>query len=151
MCFLGRGSKRLIVIEDIYPFKEKKELRWVRGWMCGWTPHGLCFSPDWRRDIHDNFMIPFKNLKLDVYCDEPADPGAFGINSVVLARFSKKKLHLWEANVRSYWADWDEKRSKSLPYSISVTTDYFDLGKKQLKESFPPHKLRLKGITLKKY
>lgn len=126
------------------PFAKKQELRWVPGLMCGWTPYGLCFSPEARGDIHYNFIIPFKSLTLDVYCDQPADPAMFGINSVVLTEFKKKQGYLWEGRVRSYSNAWNSKRQTALPYRIQVRTFYHDL-KKQITEWFSPSQVRLKG------
>lgn len=112
--------------------------------MCGWTPYGLCFSPEARGDIHYNFIIPFKSLTLDVYCDQPADPAMFGINSVVLTEFKKKQGYLWEGRVRSYSNAWNSKRQTALPYRIQVRTFYHDL-KEQITEWFSPSQVRLKG------
>ena len=142
---LGRGSRRLIVLEEIYPLKKKLEQRWVRGWDCGWTPYGLCFSPYWRQDIHDNFIIPFKDLKFSVYVDEIVIP-RFGLGSVVLTEFSQKKNYLWEARVYRYRAGWNSKYGRMLAYQLFVTTDFVDL-KVQLKESFHPNSVRKKGNT----
>ncbi|PFX29470.1 Polynucleotide 5'-hydroxyl-kinase NOL9 [Stylophora pistillata] len=139
-----KGSNRIIALEDIHPFEKKKELRWVPGFMCGWTPYGLCFSPEWKRNIHYYFIIPFKNLYIDVYVDQPADPAVFGINSVVLTRFKQKPGYLWEGLVTTYWNGWDSKRKRTVPTSIQVRTDYHDL-KEQLTEWFSPSQLRLKG------
>lgn len=124
--------------------KKKLELRWVRGWDCGWTSYGLCFSPDWREDIHDNFIIPFKDLELSVVVDEPARPDEFGFNSVVLARFSEKRNTIWEAIVYQYWSGYNYKYRKRMPYKIFVTTDFEDLDV-QLKDDFHPNSVRLKG------
>ena len=143
---LGKGRRRLVVLEDIYPLKKERWLRWVRGWDCGWTPYGLCFSPDWRRDIHDHFIISFENLIFSVYVDEPANPNEFGLNSAVLVRFSKKKTTLWEARVKSYFTAYNWAKHKRMTYQINVKTEYQDLAV-QLSESFHPSQVLLKGNT----
>ena len=143
---LGKGRRRLIVLEEVNPMKKNFDLRWVRGWDCGWTPHGLCFSPYWRADIHDNFIIPFKDLTFSVYVDEPADASAFGINSAVLASFSKKKNTLWEGRVYSYFEGYNWAKRRRLKYKIFVRTEYQDLGNNQLQEAFHPNEVKLKGI-----
>ena len=118
----------------------------VRGWDCGWTPYGLCFSPDWRGDIHDNFIIPFKDLRFSLYVDEIANPNEFGYRSPVLVRFSKKKNTLWEARVYKYSQSYSWLTGKGTVNSISVRTEFVDL-KTQLQESFHPNQARLKGNT----
>lgn len=142
---LGRGSRRLIVMEEMFPLQKKLKLRWVRGWDCGWTPYGLCFSPYWRRDIHNNFIIPFEDLKSSVYVDEVAISG-IGLGSTVLTEFSKKKNYLWEADVYMYWAGWNSKYRRRMPYRVFVETDFVDL-EVQLKEAFHPSEVRLKSNT----
>lgn len=111
----------------------------------------MCFSPDWRRDIHNNFIIPFKTLEHDVYCDQPADATEFGLSSVVLTKFRKSKRSklLWEGIVRNYWQSYNFRKRKMTPYKIFVRTAYLDLGiKHQYTEEFHPSQVRLKGITI---
>jgi len=121
-------------------------MRWVPGWDCGWTSYGLCFSSDWRGDIHDNFIVPLKYLTFSVYVDQPANSDEFGYGSAVLTRFSKKRDAYWEARVWSYYSGWSWSKRKFVTYRINVRTEFIDL-KEQLQESFNPNQVRLKGIT----
>lgn len=143
---LGKGNRRLIVFEEIYPMKKKLELRWVRGWDCGWTPYGLCFSPYWRGDIHDNFIIPFKDLRFSLYVDEIADPIEFGHRSPVLVTFSKKKDTLWEARIYKHTLYLNWLTCRVTVTKIHVRTEFVDL-ETQLEEAFHPNQARLKGNT----
>lgn len=143
---LGKGKKRLYVLEEVHPMKKSDEMRWVRGWDCGWTPYGLCFSSDWREDIHDNYIVPFKYLTFSVYVDQPADSDFFGFSSAVLARFSKKRDSFWEGRVYSYSSGWSWSKRKFVTYRIVVRTEFVDL-KHQLEEAFHPSQVRLKGNT----
>ena len=140
----GKGRRRLAVYEEVHPMTRNGSFRWARGWDCGWTQYGLCFSPDWRVDIHDNFIIPFEDLTSSVYVDEPANSMEFRVGSAVLTRFSQKKDALWEGDVRAYWKGYNWVKHIVEIYSIDVKTNYRDL-KHQLEESFHPSEVLLKG------
>jgi len=141
---LGKGKKRLFVLEEVHPLQKNDDMRWVPGRDCGWTRFGLCFSADWRGDIHDNYIVPFKFLVYSLYVDQPADSDAFGLKSAVLVRFSKKRDAYWEARVLGYSMGWDYKKRKIVTYRIIVRTEFIGL-KEQLQESFSPNQARLKG------
>ena len=106
----------------------------------------MCFSSDWRGDIHGNFIIPFKDLRFSLYVDEIANPNEFGLRSPVLVRFSKKRNTLWEARVYQYSQSYSWLTGKGTINRISVRTEFVDL-EKQLQESFHPNQARLKGNT----
>ena len=98
-------------------------------------------------DIHDNFILPFKDLVMYAYCDQPADTEVFGIGSVVLTKFSKKRDRLLEGRVYRYDKSYNWRRRKHTTYRIFVRTEYYELGvKDQIEESFHPDGVRLKGM-----
>ena len=145
LCDLGKGNRRAVVIEDRKPFSKNPDLTWSRGWMCGWTPHGLCFSPDHKEDIHDFYVIPFKNIRRDVYCDQVPNLNVrgFGINSVILAKFraAVDKKQYWQAVVNRY-----SKNGRRQVISLVARTVFHSLGVNQIEESFQPNQVWLQGM-----
>ena len=129
-------------MEDQTPFGKDVWLVYTRGWLCGWTPHGMCVSPYHKRDVHDFFVIPFRYFLSGVYCDQtPKLDWGFGLNSVILARFSRSADGAyWPATVNGYWAN-----GYGQVTSVQGKTFFHRLGTNQIKEYFPPHRIRLKG------
>ena len=144
-CYLGRGNRRAIVIEDRNPFGRTPQVYFTRGLLCGWTPHGLCFSPDDRKDIHDFYVIPFENVGRDVYCDQVPNLSSgwgFGVNSVVLAKFraASDKSEFWQAYVTTYWIS-----GRGRVLRLKARTAFLQFGVNQIEETFLPNQVWLQG------
>ena len=114
--------------------------------MCGWTPYGLCFSPDRKKDIHRFYMIPFKNIKNYVFCDQTPNLNSgwgFGINSIILAHFSRsaKKDDFWQGLVTKY-----TQNGYRQVLSLTARTFFGSLGVNQIQQTFYPSQVLLEGI-----
>ena len=114
--------------------------------MCGWTPYGLCFSPDRKKDIHRFYMIPFENIKSYVYCDQTPNLNSgwgFGINSIILAHFSRsaKKDDFWQGLVTKY-----TQNGYRQVLSLTARTFFKSLGVNQIQQTFYPSQVLLEGI-----
>ncbi|XP_015764198.1 PREDICTED: uncharacterized protein LOC107343146 [Acropora digitifera] len=143
--FEWQGNKRAIALEDATALSGKApRLAFKRGTLCGWTPHGLCFSPDEKGDINNFFVIPFNALEEGVYSDQATflGHGKFYVNSYVLAFFdeAKDKSSPWSAKVRSYRAN-----GFGHVTSLVAETYYKNWGLKQIKQTFLPHQVRIEG------
>ena len=145
-CTIGQGNKRAITLEDATALSgEPPRLAFKRDTLCGWTPHGLCFSPDHKGDINNFFVIPFKFLEEGVYSYQATflGHGKFYVNGyVLLALFdeAKDKSSPWSAKVRSYWAN-----GLGHVTSLVAETYYKNWGLKQIKQTFLPHQVRIEG------
>lgn len=149
--YLGKGNRRAIVLHDANPFGKTANLSWSRGWMCGWTPHGLCFSPDEKKDIHDFYVIPFPLIKTHVYCEQRPNINSgwgFGLNSIILSQFSRaNKGELWQGQVRRY-----TQNGHGTILKFTAKTFFASFGVNQVEQTFYPGQVYLEGnYTLNMY
>lgn len=144
-CCLGKGSRRAIVIEDREPLGPEPKIRYRRGWLCGWTPHGMCFSPYYYRDINYFYVIPFEYVLWSVFCDQAANLNSrrFGLNVMVIAKFSRAtdKSAFWQAYVRGYMSN-----AYGHVISLQAQTFFPSWGVNQITETFRPNQVWLRGI-----
>ena len=144
-CCLGKGSRRAIALEDRDPLGSRPRLRYIRGWLCGWTPHGMCFSPYHYRDINYFYVIPFDYFRPGVWCDQHPNLNArgFGLNVMILAKFSRSadESAFWLAQVKSYM-----QNGHGHVISLEAQTFFSKLGLNQIKETFLPNQVWLNGI-----
>ena len=142
--YLGKGNRRAIVLHDANPFGKTANLSWSRGWMCGWTPHGLCFSPDEKKDIHDFYVIPFPLIKTHVYCEQRPNINSgwgFGLNSIILAQFSRaNKGELWQGLVRRY-----TQNGHGTILKFRAKTFFASFGVNQVEQTFYAGQVYLEG------
>ena len=142
--YLGKGNRRAIVLHDATPFYKTANLSWSRGWMCGWTPHGLCFSPDEKKDIHDFYVISFPLIKTHVYCEQRPNINSgwgFGLNSIILAQFSRaNKGELWQGLVRRY-----TQNGHGTILKFRAKTFFASFGVNQVEQTFYPGQVYLEG------
>ena len=142
--YLGKGNRRAIVLHDANPLGKTANLSWSRGWMCGWTPHGLCFSPDENKDIHNFYMIPFPLIKTHVYCEQRPNINSgwgFGLNSIILAQFSRaNKGELWQGLVRRY-----TQNGHGTILKFRAKTFFASFGVNQVEQTFYPGQVYLEG------
>ena len=142
--YLGKGNRRAIVLHDANPLGKTANLSWSRGWMCGWTPHGLCFSPDENKDIHNFYMIPFPLIKTHVYCEQRPNINSgwgFGLNSIILAQFSRaNKGELWQGLVRRY-----TQNGHGTILKFRAKTFFASFGVNQVEQTFYAGQVYLEG------
>ena len=142
--YLGKGNRRAIVLHDANPLGKTANLSWSRGWMCGWTPHGLCFSPDENKDIHNFYMIPFPLIKTHVYCEQRPNINSgwgFGLNSIILAQFSRaNKDELWQGLVRRY-----TQNGHGTILKFRAKTFFASFGVNQVEQTFYAGQVYLEG------